>query len=223
MNKSDINISLLMFDPFSDSTISKLEEYDELKGSFGTEVDKQSVCAYIILLYDLNTQLRKEIPHFNRRKIVAAELAGFKKDKDGKFIPVYEDIIIGRNIKANEAISKYIRLFANSKYITLVYYWSILAAEYQNVVNPKSESSDYKSTIANIEKLEKNIDENSAYLFGGNEVRDIRKELYEAVEKKKLALRPEDIANAENVDDIIGDGPYGKDYKPDKLKYKSHK
>ena len=51
---------------------------------------------------------------------------------------------------------------------------------------------------------------------------NIRRALYESVEKENLKLRPEDIDNAteEELETIL-ENPYG-DYKPDKLKFKSH-
>lgn len=215
MKKSDLDTKTLMFDPFDEKTISKLESYEEFNVKFG--VDKEKIVAYIILAYDLNTQLRREVPYFNQRKIIAAELAGFEKKPDGKFTDTYEKVLLGGNTDVNNAISKYIRLFAEPKYLSLVYYWSILSAEFENITGSK-ESKDYKNTIGNIEKLEAKIKECTDYLFGGGEVKDIKRALYESVEKENLRLRPEDIAMAEDIDEIIGH-PYGKDYKPEKLKY----
>lgn len=220
MKKDDIDISVLMFDPWSKETVTRLEENDEFKQPFG--IDKQKVISYIILVYDLKTQLRKEYPFFNQRKVVAAELAGFPKKKDGKFTVEYENVLIGKNERVNKAISKYIRLFYNPKYLMLVYYWSILSLEFENI-NNKKESSDFKNTIANIEKLEAKIVECEEFLYGGQEQRDAVQALYEEVEKENLRLKPENIAMAENVDEIIGEGPYGEGYKPEKLKYLGHK
>lgn len=219
MKREDINTSLLMYNPWDEKTISKLETYDEFNESFG-KVNKGKVIVYIILVYDINSQLRREIPYFNQRKIVAGELAEFPKNSSGKFLEIYEDVMIGLNKKVNNAISKYIILFADPKYINLVYYWSILTSEYENITGYK-ESRDYKNTIANIEKLEIKIKECTDYLFGGNEIKDIRRALYEQVERENLRLRPEDIAMADNVDELI-ESPYG-DYKPDKLKYLGNK
>jgi len=220
MNKSDIEVKYLLYDPFDVKTIGKLEEYDEFKGGFG--LDKGEVCAYIILMYDKETQLRRELPYFNKRKLVAAEIAGFKQGKDGKLLEKYENILLGRNEKVNSAISKYIRLFASPKYLSLVYYWSILSAEFENVTSLK-ESKDFKNTIGNIEKLEIKINECVNFLYGGDEVKDIQKALYESVEKENLKLRPENIASMseEELDEQLG-SPYG-DYKPEPLKYKGHR
>lgn len=220
MKKDDIDISVLMFNPFDKDTVTRLQEHDEFKQQFG--LDKQKVISYIILVYDLKTQLRKEYPFFNQRKVVAAELAGFPKKKDGKFTVEYENVLIGKNERVNKAISKYIRLFYNPKYLMLVYYWSILSLEFENI-NNKKESSDFKNTIANIEKLEAKIVECEEFLYGGQEQRDAVQALYEEVEKEKLAIRPEDIAMSDNVDELIGEGPYGEGYKPEKLKYLGHK
>jgi len=218
MRKEDVEIKYLMYDPFDPRSVAKLESYEEFNVDFG--VAKSKVVCYIILCYDLNTQLRKEVPYFNKRKLVAAELAGFDQAKDGKFKKNYEDILLGLNEKANTAISKYIRLFASPKYLSLVYYWSILSAEFENITSIK-ESKDYKNTIGNIEKLEAKINECVEFLYGGEEVKDIRRALYESVEKENLKLRPEHIAMAENVDELL-ENPYG-DYKPEPLKYKGSK
>ena len=162
MKQSDIEVKYLMYDPFDEKTVSKLESYEEFKVDFG--VSKKEVITYIILLYDMNTQLRREVPYLNQRKIIAAELAGFKKNKDGKFKKEYEDVMLGLNGTTEAAISKYIRLFANPKYISLVYYWSILSAEFFNI-SSSTESKDFKNTIANIEKLEAKINDHTQFLF----------------------------------------------------------
>ena len=80
MKQSDIEVKYLMFDPWDEKTVSKLESYDEFKFDFG--IPRDIFFTYMILCYDLNTQLRKEVPYFNQRKIVSAELAGFKQNKD---------------------------------------------------------------------------------------------------------------------------------------------
>ena len=220
MNKSDIDVKSLMYDPFDPKTPNDLEEYDEFKGGFG--LDKGQVCAYIILMYDKETQLRRELPYFNKRKLVAAELAGFEQGKNGKLLEKYEDVLLGKNEKVNGAISKYIRLFASPKYLSLVYYWSILSAEFENVTSLNA-SKDFKNTIANIERLEIKINECVNFLYGGDEVKDIQRALYESVEKENLKLRPENIAlmDEDELDEQIGN-PYG-DYRPEKLKYKGAK
>lgn len=208
-----------MYDPWSEKTVKKLEAYEEFAVDFG--ISKEQVVAYIILMYDMNSPLRKEIPYFNQRKLMAAELAGFKKDKDGKFKADYEAIILGQNGLSESAISKYIRLFASPKYLALVYYWSILSLEFSNITSA-SESKDLKNTIANIEKLEAKINECTDILFGGDDTMNIKRALYESVEKENLKLTPEAIANADDIDDLIGN-PYGEDYKFEKIKFKGSK
>jgi hypothetical protein len=238
MKREDLDIKHLMYDPFDQKTPSKLSEYDEFKGEFtytikkgkgedGEEsvevvvIKKDKVCCYIILLYDMQTQLRREIPYLNQRKIIAAELSGFPKNKDGKFKKEYEDLMLGSNVKVSMAISKYVRLFSSPKYISLVYYWSILSAEYSNITS-QSESKDFKNTIGNIEKLEAKINECVDILFGGKETEDIQKALYQSVERENLRLTPEVIANSEDLESLLG-SPYGEDYKIDALKFKGNK
>ena len=222
LTKKDINVSKLKYDPFDPKTVKVLQEYDEFKQDFG--VDKQKLFAYIILMYDMGSDLRHKIEWLNPRKKQAAELANFPKaDRGNTFEPGYENVIIGGNKKANSAISRYIRLFANPKYTLLIYYQTILASEFDNLNDRSAKSSDYNKILGNIKACDAGIENCTSALFGGDEeISSIKLALYEDAERENLGLRPEDVAlDLSILDDIIANSnPYGKGYKPRELKFK---
>lgn len=216
MDKSELDLSLFLYSPFDKKTVTKLEQYDEFKVDFG--VDKAKFISYVILLFDFNTPLRKEVQLFYRRKAEAAIMAGFKIAK-GRFDKEVEDMLIGENKECNIAISRYLSLFGLPEYMELMGLESMLAFEMQNALK-FSESQDFQVTRKNMKELTERINELTLVLFGGKEALEARKALYEFTEKDRLRIRPEHIAEDLEAGKPILDGynPYGE-YKPSKLKF----
>ena len=209
MNRNDINIGLFKYNPFDPETAKKLEEqYEEFKPSFN--INKEEATCYLILLNDLNTPLRERVPDFIERKKECANLAGFKKNKDGTFAQKYEDIILGNNDNYNSAEAVFIKSFGSVEYLSLRMHLNIMASEYINSTK-LNKSQDFKSTLQNIETLEKKITQLTDVLFGGAEVVNMRTALYRQVEKDFIHPTPERIAkckNKEELDKVIDVDPY---------------
>jgi hypothetical protein len=102
-------------------------------------------------------------------------------------------------------------------------YWSLLADEYKNA-SKITDSKERKDVIANTQNLLTKIKDLTQILFSGEEVMNIRIALYKGAEKRFRALTPEFITSAteEELDENIGK-PYGKKYKPSKIKFIGNK
>jgi hypothetical protein len=221
MNLSNIDCKDLMFNPLDESALKELQTYDEFREDFG--VDPKKALVYLIIVYDLNTPLRTRYPLLTTRKNAGADIAGFPRDLEGEFEEEYSKLVFGGNKNFSKAIAKFVRLFGSTEYITLVMLWTILANEWENTQNTK-DSSKYKDTIKNIQELNVQIKKYEQTLFGGDETIDVKRALYEAVEKESFrTTRPEDIALATNKEElnVLLDNPYGDDYTPDQLHFVS--
>jgi hypothetical protein len=216
-------IDKFRFDPFDPTTLGLLEkEHEAYRFSLG-KVDKRKAITYLILCYDLHSPLIKRYPDIIDRKIRAAELSEFEKTLDGKFKEGYENLITGENDQFNDIIFQYISSFGSPEFVALVMYWSLLADEYKNA-SKITDSKERKDVIANTQNLLTKIKDLTQILFSGEEVMNIRIALYKGAEKRFRALTPEFIASAteEELDENIGK-PYGKKYKPSKIKFIGNK
>jgi hypothetical protein len=76
--------------------------------------------------------------------------------------------------------------------------------------------------IKNTREVLEEINRLTKIVFSGEETLGMRIALYKGMEKEIKMPKPEVIALAEDVDEHL-ENPYGEGYKPEKLKYKSHK
>lgn len=216
MKKESININVFRFNPFAENIVDIFEEeYGQV--DFG--VDKKKSIIYLILMYDLNSPLIKQYPDIIERRLKIAELAEFPKKKN-VFVQEYEDLMVGDNENFNKASYQYIRSFGSPEFIALQMFWKYFGEQYVNSSKIYSQK-DYKESIANIKSLLIDINNLTDEIFSGKESINMRMALYKGMEKDIKMPRPEAIAMAENLDELILN-PYG-DYKPEELKFKSNK
>ena len=179
-----------MFDPFGIDTVKQLELYEEF---LFIVPDKPRVIAYMIIMYDPRSDMKKLYPdNFYERKLKSAIAAGFETT-DGRFEPWVEQILVGENDDFNDAELRFTRMFGIPDYPAFIVYSDILdkqfrAAKKEN--DPKKLQviqANIKSAIAEVSLYERNI-------FGHEETENVRAALYRLAEKQKLGLRPEDKA-----------------------------
>lgn len=200
---SDFNFDGYLFDPtISDKNLEKaFSKYEEFQEEIPKSVALGKLIRYIILLYDLSTEMNDVFKDVTTRKRECAILAGFEILDTYRFDSDVEDFIIGRTEVINNMIIKYVRLFNDPDYIILVSYWNMLLHEIGTSMNLNKsdgdikESKDLKDTRINIDALNKHISELSKNIFRDDDNRNLRKALYKTMEKERLILRPEDIAS----------------------------
>lgn len=200
------NYSNFLYDPFAPDTVKRLEEYEEFRF---TVPDKEKTVRYIILMYDIKSDLKKLYEGLYERKRNAALLAEFELTS-GKFEPWVESMILGENDAVNDAILRYVRLFGIPDATAYLAYTEIL---HKQVLSAMHENDEKKLKVIqdNIENAMDKVREFERRIFSGDEVETVRAALYRYAEKIRLQLRPEDVANAIETGDLaLVDPYYGK-------------
>lgn len=189
-----MDYSKCLYDPFDKATVSKLEEYPE----FQFEIkDKSKVIAYLILVYDRNSDLfLLHADNLYMRKKEAAMRVGFKLDANKHFSEDVEGILTGENEQFNLAQFRYIRLHGIPDLPVLIKYLEMLDAEMAGVLPPDPKKRG--DVMKNIAELHQKIDKLEEKIFTGKESERARESLYSLIEKIRVP-RPEfmaqDIAN----------------------------
>ena len=182
--------SLLLLDPFAPETLKTLEEFEEFQFD---AVDKKKVVAYIVIMYDIKSDMKKLYPdNLYERKQKSAVAAGFKIT-DGKFDPWVEAMLVGENDEFNEAVLRFVRMFSKPDLPAYIAYTEIL---YKQVIAAMRETNASKLKVIqmNIESSRKMVASLERGIFSGDEVENVRAALYRLAESQRLLLRPEDKA-----------------------------
>jgi hypothetical protein len=188
-NEQHMDYSKCLYDPFDKQTVSKLEGFPE----FQFEVkDKAKVIAYLILVYDRNSDLfLMHSDNLYMRKKEAALRVGFKLDVKKHFEEWVEQILTGENEQFNLAQFRYVRFHGIPDLPVLIKYLEMLDAEMAGVL--PSDPLKRKYVMTNIEELHKKIDDYEQKIFTGKESERARESLYSLIEKIRVP-RPEYIA-----------------------------
>lgn len=174
--------------------VASMEKFPEFKAPLGA-LDKANVIRYIVLFYDMASELGKMWPDLFKRKLETAKLAGFKTGKGNKFSEDVADMLIGLNTDVNRMIVRYVKLSPEPDYPTYISYQSMLMQ--QIVASMKStDAKEIKEIRQNITDLNKQISVLTGILFRGDDSGSLIKALYSSMEEDKLGIRPEDIAKA---------------------------
>jgi len=217
MKQQDIKVDKLRYDPFDPDLIQKLEnDY----GKIDLGIDKKLAAKYLVLFYDINTPFRERYPDVIERRKRCAEMAGFPLDDNKHYPQRYEDLMIGENENFNTITYQFLKSFGSPDYIALQILWKIYGNEFINAAK-NVDSKTYKDTINNTLSILKHINDLTKTLFSGEESQNMRMALYKGMEKELRMPTPENIANAEDIDELLHN-PYG-DYKPEELHYKGAK
>ena len=207
------NYSNFLYDPFAPDTVKRLEEYDEFHF---TVPDKPKTVSYIILMYDIKSDLKKLYEGLYERKRNAAIQAGFVLT-NGKFEPWVESMILGENDAVNDALLRYVRLFGIPDATAYIAYDEILHKQVLAAMHETDEKK-LKTIQDNIENAMEKRNSIERRIFSGDEVETVRAALYRYAEKIRLKLRPEDVAVAIERNELDLPDPYYAEVKTVKAK-----
>lgn len=169
--------------------------------------DIDGLIRYTIYTYDPHADLLRLFPtDFNRRKREAAIKAGFKIH-EGHFEQWVEDYIVGDNEDYNAAIVAFVIRFNVADLPAYVMYREVFFGEFLAAMNAR-DSKEKKEIMANAEIARIRMAELEKKLFTGDEVVNIRSQLYVLAEKMKLNLRPEEKAREIDSKQLIVNDPY---------------
>lgn len=213
MHLNELNTKYFIYDPNANNFMKKICALEEF--TFKVEgIDKKKICTYIALMCDQESDIRKNYSHYGKRKFMGGQCAGFTVHESGRFSRPVEDIMVGKNKDVNKAVVKYLSLSYDPYFVRHSVFQTLLYAATEDIL-----SGDTK-LIPVAEKLVDKLRKEEEFIFGGNEVRDMRKALYEESAKRDLHMRPEDIAEGLTNDDDFNDfSKYGIDYKVEDLHF----
>ena len=163
----------------------KYKEFDaELK-----DVDERKLFRYIPLVYDKNSPLHAVIDDFKKLKAKAAELAGFLKNSEQKFLKPVEEILSCNNRDVNFMIVRYVIHHKSAKYHEMV-----ILKEAHLKISAKVLEDPSAKELASFKTVGAQVDEIQQELLSGDNNPKLQENLLEYYFEDKLELRPEDIA-----------------------------
>jgi hypothetical protein len=161
------------------------EYYEELN-----DVDVTKFLRFIPMCYDKNSPLRQHFTEMNRLKIKAADLAGFIRQEDGRFLSNVEEVLAGNNEVANRMIIRYVVQHKNSLYTRYVVYQELYEIEMQKLRSGEKGVAK----ISEFDTLGDNLDKIRQELFSQDNNQKLLADFTQFYFEDKLLLRPEDIA-----------------------------
>jgi hypothetical protein len=199
MNLPEIVTDKTRYDIHKRDLITEISEDIQHFADYEGKLPKKKLFQYIILMYDPDSPMRREVGHYMQRKGTCANAVDFKKEKNGKWSEDVEKMLVGRDSEANKLIAAYLAHLAIPEYTEL-----IVLLEIQRIKSIEAFSGDVNdNTHKTMAAVTESIKRITKSLFGSgeeDEVRDARRALYEHANVEKPP-RPEDV-----VDMLDGDG-----------------
>lgn len=153
------------------------------------DLDRKKLFRYLPLVYDKNSPLHDVISDIKKLKGKAADLAGFKKNDDGRFLSSVEALLDCTNRDTNKMIIRYVLAHKNAKYSE---YCILREAHFKTSVNVL-EDPDSK-VLQTFKTLTKEIDEARQDILSKDNNKNLEQDFEEYYFNDKLMLRPEDVA-----------------------------
>lgn len=205
LKRSDVKRCLI--DPLQQNIGAAVKDIDEFQITKVYNIATSSIIKYVILMYDSESPLWREVRSLPLRKAVAMEMSGIEKGKDNKFSKEAEEILEGNNPEVNSMIVKYITMQNTPVWSNLVAYENIYYMELGKIQN-----GNYGKTIDTIKALEQlstSITQLTNKLMGGTgEAEPILAAIYKE-STKELDTTVEKISNY-----IMESGNVPKDWSP---------
>ena len=177
--------SKCLYPPFDPGTVGKLEAYPEFQFKIK---DKPKIIAYLILVYDRNSELFvMHADNLYLRKKEAALVVGFTLDENKKFTKHVEEVLVGENEEFNLAQFRYARFFGIPDLPVLIK--NIEMLDYEMSAKLPSDPGKRDKVRSNIKNLLLDIDQLEQRIFTGKESEAARESLYRLIEKIR-APRP---------------------------------
>jgi len=194
MDIKDLDTSVFLYDPSKDHDLKKLQSsHEDFQAELdGLNKDRKKILRFIILVFDKQTPLRLEFKDFFSRKGEAALMAGFKRTgKNKRFREDVEDAILGKNDKVNGMIVRYLMYFYDEDYMQLALYYQLFGIFGKEKM---SEANISPQQINALNSIHKTIKELTQKLFGGDESRELKAELYRSLSSETWNLHPDRVA-----------------------------
>jgi hypothetical protein len=219
MDLKSIDGSRFLFDPTSKNLVNILAEKIPEFNNYEGKIPSVKVFQYIILMYDPQSPLWRDVMDYYVRKGVCADMVGFPKTK-GQWSKEAEAILIGQDSQVNDMIVAFIAQLGLVEMYQLIAYLSLLSSETRKAIDFRGD----KNSIDIITKTGDKIRELLKVVFKSgeyDEITQVRKALYSRLEKERLRIRPEEVVRMISEEGGLPDefNPYGDNYKPEKPKF----
>lgn len=228
MKLQDLDLSKCLYDPRKTTLLNDVKHIPEFNVEISYRPSRKGLLTYIVLMYDHQSPLWREVRSLPARKGVAMELAGFKTDKNGRFEKYIEMVLEGRQPPVNSMIIKYLSLLNSPKWSQLIAFENLYYMELAKV-----QAGKYGKTgdiIKSLDSLSSSIEKLTEEIVGGSgEAEPVLAAIYKEVTKgldvsvEKVASHimesgdvPEDWNPYSEKDK---DGEITEKYEVDKLRY----
>lgn len=153
------------------------------------EIDRKKLFRYIPLVYDKHSPLHTVIPDIKKVKGKAAELAGFRLQEDGTFLPNVMQMMECNNREVNQMIIRYSVLHKSAKY-----HQYVVLREAQVKLSVNIIEDPNKANVASFNDVSERVDSAQQELLSGDNNANLQDSFHEYYFENELQLRPEDIA-----------------------------
>jgi hypothetical protein len=214
-------VSKCLYNPLSgnlkEEMLPKLPMIKEYKGGRG-KIPIDSILKYLVLMYDVQSPLHREVKDYYGRKKESALYAEFPT-KDGRWRDDAQSILIGTDKWFNGLLAQYLSLQATPEYMQLVIYLELLARKTRGILDG---DIDDKTHVI-VKSLTESIRELTDKVFGTageDEVQAARQALYAKAEEDRVRMRPEDIIGLLNEEGILPSAwGYGEGYEVEQITF----
>ena len=210
MKLSEITTDKTRYDVHRRDLITAMGADIQIFADYLGKLPTKKLFQYIILMYDPESTMRREVGHYMQRKSECAKIVGFQSDGE-KWVPGVEEMLIGRDEGFNKLVAAYLSHIALPEYTEL-----IVLLEIQRIKTMEAFSGEVTdNTHKTIQAVTENISRITKKLFGSGEFDEIqaaRRALY-AQSNIDKPPRPEDMVDMINDSGLTPDcNPYGVDY-----------
>lgn len=226
MEHIDVDTTYLTFDindpKFHDIICNAIPSYKKYEDEYmKTDEARTRLFRWIVLMFDRNTPLRREVTDYYKRKVYAGNLVGIKPNAaSGKYKSHVEDILVGQDKKVNDLIIKFISYQADPEYTQLFGHYAMLHSILDKIISGKADTNTQKAFDASNAVIKELT--NSIYGTGErNEVTEARRALYKQIAYDLNDMRSENVARRMAAGDGLPDewSPYESGYRPDSIKF----
>lgn len=188
---------------------------------------KSMVYRYVLLMYDPNSPIQEmhSLDWFEK-KYEACAYAGFElnKKRDGYlyFDKKVEQMVMGENDDINDIIIFFLAWSNNSKWDYLVFLRESMLGFTRDAIGKKNRDAKTSKEYRQLYDDYKNTANELAHAYEERE--EFVSRFYYQIEQSRLAIRPEDYAEALSGDKdpsevLRADSPYGVNYIADKIRF----
>jgi hypothetical protein len=216
MKRNDYDFSSCLFDPTKPKFLTSISEIPAFN-LYNGKLPKGKVFAWIVMMYDLNSPMRRTITNYYDRKRMCAELAGWETGKNSEFAEDITKMLVGEDSEINGLITAYLALFSMPEYTQLIAY---LNMQYALTMDALTERFDH-TTAKTLDFVTEKIKILTNEVFGSGQTTEVmkaRQALYNMAEKERIRLNPENIVKIITEEGELPKefNPYG-DYTPGKI------